>query len=72
MDPGPDSGVSGCGSAVAGENHESRVSSSDASTNQHLLVCCLLELGSLVQGLGSTAAPLLVDSSTGDTHTLPV
>lgn len=42
------------------------------STNQHLLVCCLLELGSLVLGLGSTAAPLLADSSTGDTLTLPV
>lgn len=44
----------------------------DVLTNQHLLVCCLLELGSLVQGLGSTAAPLLADSSSGDTLTMPV
>uniref|UniRef100_A0A667Y5F9 HEAT repeat-containing protein 5A n=1 Tax=Myripristis murdjan TaxID=586833 RepID=A0A667Y5F9_9TELE len=40
------------------------VSAADVSASQHVLVCCLLELGSLVQGLGSTAAPLLTDSST--------
>ncbi|XP_063039810.1 HEAT repeat-containing protein 5A isoform X2 [Engraulis encrasicolus] len=33
--------------------------------NQHVLVCALLELGSLVQGLGSTATPLVQDSSIG-------
>ncbi|KAI4796125.1 hypothetical protein KUCAC02_029437, partial [Chaenocephalus aceratus] len=36
----------------------------DISASEHVLVCCLLELGGLVQGLGSTAAPLLTDSST--------
>lgn len=36
--------------------------------NQHILVCALLELGSLIQGLGSTATPLLQDSSIGETH----
>ncbi|AWP15910.1 HEAT repeat-containing protein 5A [Scophthalmus maximus] len=45
-------------------NVETRVSSADVSASQHVLVCCLLELGGLVQGLGSTAAPLLSDSST--------
>lgn len=45
-------------------NVETRVSSADISASQHVLVCCLLELGGLVQGLGSTAAPLLTDSST--------
>ncbi|XP_031435784.1 HEAT repeat-containing protein 5A isoform X2 [Clupea harengus] len=33
--------------------------------NQHVLVCALLELGSLIQGLGSTATPLVQDSSIG-------
>ncbi|XP_041927422.1 HEAT repeat-containing protein 5A isoform X1 [Alosa sapidissima] len=33
--------------------------------NQHILVCALLELGSLLQGLGSTATPLVQDSSIG-------
>uniref|UniRef100_A0A8P4K7T2 HEAT repeat-containing protein 5A n=1 Tax=Dicentrarchus labrax TaxID=13489 RepID=A0A8P4K7T2_DICLA len=43
------------------------VSSADVSASQHVLVCCLLELGGLVQGLGSTAAPLLTDSTLLDT-----
>uniref|UniRef100_A0A667Y2I2 HEAT repeat-containing protein 5A n=1 Tax=Myripristis murdjan TaxID=586833 RepID=A0A667Y2I2_9TELE len=47
-----------------GGGTRSRVSAADVSASQHVLVCCLLELGSLVQGLGSTAAPLLTDSST--------
>lgn len=51
-------------------NVENKVSPWDVSASQHLLVCCLLELGRLVQELGSTAAPLLADSSTGDTHTV--
>ncbi|XP_008312892.1 HEAT repeat-containing protein 5A isoform X2 [Cynoglossus semilaevis] len=39
------------------------VSASDISANQHKLVCCLLEVGGLIQGLGSTATPLLTDTS---------
>ncbi|KAI3367144.1 hypothetical protein L3Q82_008134 [Scortum barcoo] len=50
--------------ALADGNVETRVSSADISASQHVLVCCLLELGGLIQGLGSTAAPLLTDSST--------
>lgn len=50
--------------AVTDGNMETRVSSADVSASQHVLVCCLLELGGLIQGLGSTAAPLLTDSST--------
>lgn len=50
--------------ALTDGNVETRVSSADVSASQHVLVCCLLELGGLVQGLGSTAAPLLADSST--------
>uniref|UniRef100_A0A8C2ZDS5 HEAT repeat containing 5A n=1 Tax=Cyclopterus lumpus TaxID=8103 RepID=A0A8C2ZDS5_CYCLU len=44
-------------------NMESK-SSLDVSASQQL-VCCLLELGALIQGLGSTATPLLTDSSPG-------
>uniref|UniRef100_A0A671UXR2 HEAT repeat-containing protein 5A n=1 Tax=Sparus aurata TaxID=8175 RepID=A0A671UXR2_SPAAU len=50
--------------ALTDGNVETRVSSADVSASQHVLVCCLLELGALVRGLGSTAAPLLTDSST--------
>lgn len=46
-------------------NVEARGSCADMSAGQHVLVCCLMELGGLVQGLGSTAGPLLTDTSTG-------
>ncbi|XP_060789898.1 HEAT repeat-containing protein 5A isoform X3 [Neoarius graeffei] len=36
-----------------------------SAAGQHMLVCILLELGSVLQDLGSTAAPLLHDTSTG-------
>uniref|UniRef100_A0A671UXG9 HEAT repeat-containing protein 5A n=1 Tax=Sparus aurata TaxID=8175 RepID=A0A671UXG9_SPAAU len=48
--------------ALTDGNVETRVSSADVSASQHVLVCCLLELGALVRGLGSTAAPLLTDT----------
>ncbi|XP_030575487.1 HEAT repeat-containing protein 5A isoform X2 [Archocentrus centrarchus] len=50
--------------ALTDGNVETRVSSADVSASQHVLVCCLLEMGALIQGLGSTAAPLLTDSTT--------
>uniref|UniRef100_A0A7N6BZG9 HEAT repeat-containing protein 5A n=1 Tax=Anabas testudineus TaxID=64144 RepID=A0A7N6BZG9_ANATE len=56
--------------ALADGNVENRVSSADISASQHILTCCLLELGELVQGLGSTAAPLLTDSSTAFLDTI--
>ncbi|KAG9268204.1 HEAT repeat-containing protein 5A isoform X1 [Astyanax mexicanus] len=46
-------------------NQETRVSSTDVGTSQHVLVCALLELGSVLQDLRSSAAPLLHDSSIG-------
>uniref|UniRef100_A0A3Q3X6B3 LAA1-like C-terminal TPR repeats domain-containing protein n=1 Tax=Mola mola TaxID=94237 RepID=A0A3Q3X6B3_MOLML len=49
-------------SALTDGNVETRVSSADVSASQHVLVCCLLELGGLVLGLGSTAGPLLTDT----------
>ncbi|XP_069494576.1 HEAT repeat-containing protein 5A isoform X2 [Ambystoma mexicanum] len=46
-------------------NVETRVGTTDVAASQHVLVCMLHELGTLIQGLGSTAAPLLKDSSAG-------
>ncbi|CAB1331150.1 unnamed protein product [Coregonus sp. 'balchen'] len=50
--------------AMCDGNVETRVTTTDVAASQHVLVCALLELGSLVQGLGSTAASLLTDTST--------
>ncbi|XP_057638418.1 HEAT repeat-containing protein 5A isoform X2 [Chionomys nivalis] len=46
-------------------NLETRLSSTDVAASQHALVCALQELGNLIHGLGTTAAPLLQESSTG-------
>ncbi|XP_048708556.1 HEAT repeat-containing protein 5A isoform X4 [Caretta caretta] len=46
-------------------NLETRIGTTDVTASQHVLVCVLHELGSLVHGLSTTAAPLLQDSSTG-------
>uniref|UniRef100_A0A8C2G6A0 HEAT repeat-containing protein 5A n=1 Tax=Cyprinus carpio TaxID=7962 RepID=A0A8C2G6A0_CYPCA len=46
-------------------NMETRVSPAEVAASQHVLVCALFELGSLLQDLSSTAAPLLQDTSIG-------
>ncbi|XP_005377014.1 PREDICTED: HEAT repeat-containing protein 5A isoform X3 [Chinchilla lanigera] len=46
-------------------NLETRPGSTDVSASQHMLVCALQELGTLTCNLGTTAAPLLQDSSIG-------
>ncbi|XP_026966805.1 HEAT repeat-containing protein 5A isoform X6 [Sagmatias obliquidens] len=46
-------------------NLETRLGSADVAASQHMLVCALQELGNLVHSLGTTAAPLLQDSSAG-------
>ncbi|KAF1612658.1 UNVERIFIED_CONTAM: HEAT repeat-containing protein 5A, partial [Eudyptes pachyrhynchus] len=51
--------------AMSESNLETRISTTDVTASQHVLVCALQELGSLIHGLGTTAAPLLQDSSTG-------
>ncbi|KAJ8391412.1 hypothetical protein AAFF_G00090420 [Aldrovandia affinis] len=51
--------------ALSDGNVETRVSAVDVAASQHVLVCCLQELGALLQGLGSTATPLLHDPATG-------
>ncbi|NWR30624.1 HTR5A protein, partial [Tachuris rubrigastra] len=50
--------------AMSDSNLETKLNT-DVTASQHVLVCALQELGSLIQGLGTTAAPLLQDSSTG-------
>ncbi|XP_066550138.1 HEAT repeat-containing protein 5A isoform X2 [Amia ocellicauda] len=51
--------------AMSDSNVETRVGTLDVAASQHVLVCALLELGSLVQGLATTAGPLLQDASAG-------
>uniref|UniRef100_A0A4W3GT71 HEAT repeat-containing protein 5A n=1 Tax=Callorhinchus milii TaxID=7868 RepID=A0A4W3GT71_CALMI len=51
--------------AMSDSNMETKGGTMDVSASQHVLVCALQELGSLIQSLGSTAAPLLQDSSIG-------
>ncbi|XP_062433895.1 HEAT repeat-containing protein 5A isoform X3 [Rhea pennata] len=51
--------------AMSDSNLETRITTTDITASQHVLVCTLQELGSLIHGLGTTAAPLLQDSSTG-------
>lgn len=51
--------------APTGGNSEARVSYAEVAASQHLLVCCLQELGGLLLRLGSTASSLLTDGSTG-------
>ncbi|XP_023370165.1 HEAT repeat-containing protein 5A [Otolemur garnettii] len=46
-------------------NLETQLGSTDIAASQHMLVCALQELGSLIYSLGTTAAPLLQDSSAG-------
>ncbi|KAM6181817.1 HEAT repeat-containing protein 5A isoform 2-T2 [Erethizon dorsatum] len=46
-------------------NLETRPGSTDVSASQHMLVCALQELGNLICNVGTTAAPLLQDSSIG-------
>ncbi|NWW65189.1 HTR5A protein, partial [Ifrita kowaldi] len=51
--------------AMSDGNLETKINTTDVTVSQHVLVCALQELGSLIHGLGTTAAPLLQDSSTG-------
>ncbi|XP_047677260.1 HEAT repeat-containing protein 5A isoform X1 [Tachysurus fulvidraco] len=48
----------------SGGNMEMQEGSIAVAANPHMLVCVLLELGSVIQDLGSCAAPLMHDSST--------
>ncbi|KAM5242315.1 HEAT repeat-containing protein 5A isoform 11-T11 [Hipposideros larvatus] len=50
---------------MSDSNLETRLGSTDVAASQHMLVCALQELGNLIHSLGTTAAPLLQDSSAG-------
>ncbi|XP_051946148.1 HEAT repeat-containing protein 5B [Xyrauchen texanus] len=44
---------------------ENRTGAADVSASQHVMVCALKELGSLVQSLSATASPLIQEASIG-------
>ncbi|CAH2250081.1 HEAT repeat-containing 5B [Pelobates cultripes] len=46
-------------------NNENKAGTADVSASQHIMVCALQELGSLVQSLSSTASPLIQEPSIG-------
>nr|XP_056706825.1 HEAT repeat-containing protein 5A [Euleptes europaea] len=51
--------------AMSDCNVETRVGTADVIGSQHMLICALEELGNLMHGIGTTAAPVLQDSSAG-------
>uniref|UniRef100_A0A3Q2XVE8 HEAT repeat-containing protein 5B n=1 Tax=Hippocampus comes TaxID=109280 RepID=A0A3Q2XVE8_HIPCM len=46
-------------------NGENKTGATDVSASQHVMVCALKELGSLVQSLSATASPLIQEPSIG-------
>lgn len=46
-------------------NGENKAGGADVSASQHVMVCALQELGSLVQSLSATASPLIQEPSVG-------
>lgn len=48
---------------LSGEN---KAGAADVSASQHVMVCALKELGSLVQSLSATASPLIQEPSVGE------
>ncbi|XP_054832660.1 HEAT repeat-containing protein 5B isoform X1 [Eublepharis macularius] len=46
-------------------NIENKSGAADVAASQHVMVCALQELGSLVQSLNATASPLIQEPSTG-------
>ncbi|KAI2657395.1 HEAT repeat-containing protein 5B [Labeo rohita] len=49
---------------------ENRAGAADVSASQHVMVCALKELGSLVQSLSATASPLIQEPSVALPHQL--
>ena len=46
---------------------ENKSGAADIAASQHVMVCALQELGSLVQSLSATASPLIQEASIGAT-----
>eukprot|EP00062_Callorhinchus_milii_P000008 gi/632933650/ref/XP_007887784.1/ PREDICTED: HEAT repeat-containing protein 5B isoform X2 [Callorhinchus milii] len=52
-------------SVVNDANNENKSGATDVSASQHVMVCALQEMGSLVQSLSATASPLIQEPSVG-------
>lgn len=52
---------------ISGEN---KAGAADVSASQHVMVCALKELGSLVQSLSATASPLIQEPSIGGAESI--
>lgn len=50
---------------------ENKSGAADIAASQHVMVCALQELGSLVQSLNATASPLIQEASIGMIIHLP-
>lgn len=50
-------------------NIENKSGAADVAASQHVMVCALQELGSLVQSLNATASPLIQEPSIGKPFT---
>lgn len=56
-----------CPEAVVNDmTGENKAGAADVSASQHVMVCALKELGSLVQSLSATASPLIQEPSIGE------
>uniref|UniRef100_A0ABM5FAL1 HEAT repeat-containing protein 5A isoform X2 n=1 Tax=Pogona vitticeps TaxID=103695 RepID=A0ABM5FAL1_9SAUR len=51
--------------ATSDSNMETHVGTTAVVGSQHMLICALEELGNLIYSLGTTAAPVMQDASTG-------
>lgn len=51
---------------------ENKSGAADIAASQHVMVCALQELGSLVQSLNATASPLIQEASIGMVFTCTV
>ncbi|MGH0170988.1 UNVERIFIED_CONTAM: hypothetical protein FKN15_060080 [Acipenser sinensis] len=51
-------------------NNENKAGAADVSASQHVMVCALKELGSLVRSLSATASPLIQEPSIGFLETV--
>ncbi|XP_041106772.1 HEAT repeat-containing protein 5B isoform X2 [Polyodon spathula] len=51
-------------------NNENKAGAADVSSSQHVMVCALKELGSLVRSLSATASPLIQEPSIGFLETV--
>lgn len=50
---------------VSDTSGENKSGAADVAASQHVMVCALQELGSLVQSLNATASPLIQEASIG-------